>query len=159
MQHAVGAVREDAAARDHGNRARTFVEAEVIAIRRGVVERPDRLAGVRVHRLDGLAIVDAMKKDQAIADDGRTGESGADVALPERRRTGARKRRNDLGTGVDPVAIRSEDLRPVLLRRGYGGQALVGGSEKGRRQQQDSHCLLVTFGGAGFGNVPSRIDA
>ena len=90
------------------------IEPEVIAIGGRIIERPDRLAGEGVHRLNGLSIVDAMKQDQAIANDRRSGKSRPDITLPDQRRTGARKRRHDRRSGVDAVAIGSENLRPVL---------------------------------------------
>ena len=115
--HAIRAVGEDAPAGDDRHRARPFVEPEVIAIAGRVVEGPRRLARERVHRFDGLAVVDAMEQDQPSARDGRAGKAGADVTLPDERRTRAGKGRNDLRAGVDAVAARAENLWPVLRLR------------------------------------------
>jgi hypothetical protein len=116
VQHAVGAVREDAASGNHRRGARPFIESEIVSIPGGVVEDPDGLAGECRHRFHGLAIVDAMEEHQPVTNDRGARKSGADIALPEKWWSGSRKGWNDLRTRVDAVSIRSEDLRPVGLR-------------------------------------------
>ena len=62
-----GAVGVDDAIGDHRHGARAFVEPEIVAVGCGIGVPPLRRAGERIERLDDLAIVDAMKQNQARA--------------------------------------------------------------------------------------------
>jgi hypothetical protein len=64
---------------DNRNRARPFVETEVVAVGRRITVLPLRLAVPGLERLDHFAIADAVEKDHAVADDDRTAEALTDL--------------------------------------------------------------------------------
>ena len=66
MQLSFGAVGEDDALGDDGDGAWAFVESEIVAIGGGIRVPPLRRAGEGVERFDHLAVVDAMKQNQAL---------------------------------------------------------------------------------------------
>jgi hypothetical protein len=117
MQLSLGAEGVDDAAGNDRNRPRAFVEAEVVAIGRGVGVLPDRRASGRLQRFDNFLGTNAMKQDDLAAGDDRTAEAGTDVFLPDltgaTRRPGVGERR----AAVDAVPGRAKELRPV---RGHG---------------------------------------
>ena len=71
MQLAFRPVGVDAAIANNGNRARPFIEPEIITIRCGIGVTPLRRTGERIERFDDFAIGDAVKQDESIlGDDG-----------------------------------------------------------------------------------------
>ena len=83
MQLALRAEGVDHAVGDDRHRARPFVESEVVAIGRGVGVAPHRVAGRRVERFEDFFVADAVKEDDAVADDGGTGEALSDLLAPD----------------------------------------------------------------------------
>ena len=120
MQHALRAERVDAPAGDGRGGARSFVEAEIVAILGRVIENPDRGAGLGVERLDDLFGAYAMKQDQPAGRYHRTGEALSDVLFPDHRRAALGPFRRQVAARIDAVARRPEELRPVLGERAGG---------------------------------------
>ena len=77
------AERVDAILRDDRNGARSFVEAEIVAVGGRIREPPERVAAACVERLDHLFVADAMKQDQAIASHDRPGKPLSDGLAPD----------------------------------------------------------------------------
>ena len=82
MQLTFGAERVDDAVGDHRHRARPFVEAEVVPVRRRVGVPPLPRAGPRVERLDDLLVGNAMKEQHAVLDHGGPGKRLPDLLAP-----------------------------------------------------------------------------
>ena len=113
MQLALRAERVDDAIGDDRHGARSFVEAEVVAVVRGVRVAPDRCAGLGVERLEHFLVADAVEEQHAVLDDRGPGECLTDLLAPDDLRAGRAPRLGQWRAGVGAVAIRSEKLRPV----------------------------------------------
>ena len=126
MQLALGAEGVDDAIGDDRHGARTFVEAEVVSIVRGVRVTPDRCARLGVERLEHFLVADAVEEQHAVLDDRGPGKCLTDLLPPDDLRAGRSPRLGQRRAGIRAVAIRSKKLRPI------------GGDDRRRRERNQS---------------------
>ena len=113
VQLPLSAKRVNDAVGNDRHRPRAFVEAEVVAIVRGVCVAPPGRSGCRVERLEHLFVADAMKEQQSILDDDGSGECLPDLLPPDDLRSRCAPCLGQRRSGVGPVALRSKELWPV----------------------------------------------
>ena len=75
----VRADNEYAPVRHGGRRPRTFVEAELVLIRRRLLVPPDALSIARPQAIQARGVLDPVENEHAIADDDRAAPARADA--------------------------------------------------------------------------------
>ena len=114
---------------DHGDRARPFIEPEIVAIGSRIRRAPLGSSGPRVEGLDDFFIADTVKQNQAITGHHGSREALADLLPPDRFRAGGWPRAHKRWPVVHAISRRPEKLRPVVGRDAHTGH------ENGRGQK------------------------
>src|SRR5438552_1305669 len=83
VQRSFGAERVDVSSGNGGRGAGSFVEAEIVAVMRGIVERPNRASSGGIYGFDDLFIREAMEQYQAVLRYNGCAEALADVLFPD----------------------------------------------------------------------------
>jgi hypothetical protein len=117
MELPLRAERVDNPVCDNGHGTRPFVESEVVTIRCRVPVAPLFGAGAGIERLDHLAIVDAMKQDEAAVGHDWTAEPLSDWLGPHDLRAARSPVVSERWPSVDAVALRPKVLRPLSYGR------------------------------------------
>src|SRR6266481_3069194 len=113
MQNTLRTVRVNPAFVDGRGRARSFVKAEIVVIPGGIIKAPKRFARARLEAFDYFLVINAMEENQFTFGNNRTAEALAHFFLPNRERPFFGPFPCQLVRGVNAVACRAEELRPI----------------------------------------------
>src|SRR5262245_35495023 len=112
-QLSLSAERIDDAVNDNGNRPGALIESEVVAIGRGILVLPLSRPFQGIECFHDLPVYDSMKEDDVTLSDNRATETCSHIFPPENLWAGCGPRFENGRSFVDPVACRTEKLRPV----------------------------------------------
>jgi hypothetical protein len=125
VQHSRRTEGEDLSGMDGRGRARPFVVAEIVAVRGGILEFPERPAGARFQAFDDFRVIETVEENEFPLGHW-TAEALPDFALPAYRRS-------ILGPGVRNIVARISALRsgprkwdqsaPVVIKVDANGRA------------------------------------
>src|ERR1041385_4918458 len=113
MQGALRAEREHFAAANGWCGARPFIEPEIVAVTRGILEVPERFAVAGLEAVHHLLVLQTVKEDQFAPGDGWSAEACPNRMLPKNGWTCGWPGRGQIVARINSVAIRAEELRPV----------------------------------------------
>src|SRR5678815_5152166 len=129
MEEAFGAIGVDFSICDRRCGAGSFIETEVITVGGGIIEGPDRLASFGIQSLDSFLVFQPVKQDELATSHRGAAESLADFSLPKQARPFRGPFAGKIAGGINSVARRAEQLRPVTGRGVEGEEQRNTGKE------------------------------